>query len=238
MGLPAAMISVLTAILAANWFRKDETATAFSAVMIWYCLGGMVASIFTVMLPHSAVNETTISNYSQPFSNHTSEQTNYERTVLLVGFASISGIMFLALILTYFYALDHPPTSPSVAQEKIMNSKEIDVGFRKHLKRFTITVRCLFKMKPFLLLTSAIFFRSSSIFPTTLLSSLVLRTFPELTNTTPGIILLISLVAGICGGAMGGRILDRTKAFKEVTMIGKYYSYYNWNIFVHMYFWK
>ncbi|XP_066259987.1 uncharacterized MFS-type transporter C09D4.1 [Euwallacea similis] len=176
--------------LAAIWFGPDQVSSACSIGVFGNQIG--VAAGFVI--PPMIVTGGTIS------------EVTMQLYILFIGVAILTSIILLLMLLFFKNA---PPTPPSYAAQQ---QAEESVDFKQSLIN-------LFKNRSFVLLLMAyginvgVFYAIS-----TLLSDIILR-FYEGAEQDAGRIGLVITVAGMVGSVCCGYILDRSRKFKETTIV-------------------
>lgn len=180
--------------------------------------------IYTDLLTHKSIPKISItppndtSSYMEPYMSYTDQSLR-----LMLCFGMGSFIMFIAVILAFFYCQDHPPTPPSAAQEKILQTGKSPQQLscqQSSYENFKEIIK-LSKNRTFVLLCFVMFLSGSMMLLFTFLSSFVLETFPDLSNRTPGIMLTITYVMSGAGCLLGGKLCDKFKSSKVILLISK-----------------
>ncbi|CAL8097037.1 unnamed protein product [Orchesella dallaii] len=184
-------------LLAALWFGPDQVSTATSIGVFGNQLG--VAAGF--LLPTLLVK------------NGTQESIGKDLSVMFYGTGAITGVLFFAVLLLF---RDKPPTPPSLAQLALLSSNR---------EPYFNSIKKLVTNKGYILLLLSygmnvgVFYAIS-----TLLSSFIEKYFPE-NEEDAGRIGLMIVVSGMVGSVISGFILDKTKKYKETTLVIYFLSF-------------
>nr|XP_039250144.1 feline leukemia virus subgroup C receptor-related protein 2-like [Styela clava] len=197
-------------LLAAAWFPQNETATAFVLPVFAKTLAGIISSL---IYPYA------IPNVDFPVDGSGTEFIPVKILFTAThGFFSI--VLLIALVLAVLYCDNDPPSPPNRSQENILISVANSPKTTTQRSRLKAVWNAIY-LKPFILLSLAMFFgdvaQSYAVF---LMPSFVLSSFPELDNRIPGDISTIRASVTSLIVIVTGRILDKYKSFKMVSIIG------------------
>ncbi|XP_034942789.1 uncharacterized MFS-type transporter C09D4.1 isoform X2 [Chelonus insularis] len=179
--------------LAAVWFGPDQVSSACSIGVFGNQLGIAVGFLFPPMLVSNS-NDTRIIEQGFRAMNYTN--------------AAITSIAFL-LILIFFKA--KPPLPPSPAQAALHDIDKSE-DFFQSLKRLVLNFGYIMLLLSYAV-NVGIFYAIS-----TLLNQIVLKYFPG-AEVHAGRIGLAIICAGMLGSVVCGVVLDKTRRFKETTLV-------------------
>ncbi|CAG7816737.1 unnamed protein product [Allacma fusca] len=177
-------------LLAAVWFGSDQVSTATSIGVF----GNQLGIALGFYLP------------SQLVQNGTVEEVTAGLSRMHYGTASVTSAIF---ILAIFFFKDKPPTPPSFAQAALASCEE----------NYVVSMKRLLSNKGYLLLLLSyglnvgVFYAIS-----TLLYSFIIKYFPG-ADEDVGRIGLSIVLSGMVGSVISGLILDKTRRYKETTLV-------------------
>lgn len=209
-GLAAAALNTVPALVSMTWFPRTENGLAFSipwaASRMSLALSGII-STHTFNLSRTFHHKSSVLHSHAPaFSNATltSFKFNFQIT-----FFTLSGIAIVLHVLSNIFVVAKSSTD-------VFNAKK---GWSL-LAQFE-AIFALFKQRNFLALTfSNLLLLSIKPMVTVLLSSLILKSFPKLTDKTSGEIFCVASLVGAMGGPAAGFIIDRFNKSKIAALVG------------------
>ncbi|XP_077973423.1 choline/ethanolamine transporter flvcr2a-like [Styela clava] len=209
-GISSAINLVIQISLPANWFPAHESATVVGVFWASCSLGQAAAAGIL------------------PFIIGSMDATEPESSFLKVKMVFLivnGGIAFLHLltgILSWFYLADHSPSPPSASQQYILKQKTNQKSPNTEMLISNIKlIAKVHRNREYSLLTLAHLLAFSVVILTKILvTSVFLETFSNITDDDVAGIRLIGLLASVPASIAVGKIIDKTKNFKELTLTG------------------
>nr|XP_039261482.1 solute carrier family 49 member A3-like [Styela clava] len=207
-GISSAINFVIQISLPANWFPAHESATVVGVFWASWSLGQAAAAGVL------------------PFIIGSLDATKLESAFLKVKWVFLivnGGIAFLHLltgILSWFYLADNPPSPPSASQQYILKQK---INQKSPITEMLISniklIVNVHRNRDYSLLTLAhLLALSVATITKILVASVFLETFSNITDDEVAGIRLIGLLASVPASIAVGKIIDKTKKFKELTL--------------------
>ncbi|XP_077970643.1 choline/ethanolamine transporter FLVCR2-like [Styela clava] len=206
-GISGGVFYVLPMTLAASWFAVNERATVIG--MAW--LAGAVGDSLSGALFSGVFGNATNANVD-------SISPNKIQQVFASTFGVLCFLLFVSTISMWIFAVDHPPSPPTSAQQNIIKqgNEEKETSWIVNLK----TVVHLLRTPTFLLLTTSRALTSSIFAMTKVLnSSMILRTFPGMSDSFPGLLRTIGACLAALTSIATGRFLDSFGYYKESCIV-------------------
>ncbi|XP_077966173.1 choline/ethanolamine transporter flvcr2a-like [Styela clava] len=206
-GISDGFFYVLPMTLAASWFPVNERATVIG--MTW--LAGGFGNAFSGALFPGIFGNATDANVGLISSNKIQE-------VFASTFGVLCFLLFVSTISMWIFAADHPPSPPTAAQQNIIKqqNEEKEANCIVNLK----TVVHLLQNRNFLLLTTSRALTVSVFGMTKVLnSSMILKTFPSMSDSFPGLLRTIGACVAALTSFATGRFLDSFGYYKESCIV-------------------
>uniref|UniRef100_A0A4W3INA9 Choline/ethanolamine transporter FLVCR1 n=1 Tax=Callorhinchus milii TaxID=7868 RepID=A0A4W3INA9_CALMI len=199
-GVAQVFILGMPSRIASVWFGSKEVSTACSIGVFGNQLGVAIGFLLPPML---------VPNVDDL------DQLSYHLNVMFYGTAAVASLLFILVILVF---QDEPEVPPSQAQAAIHASPSQDYSYLQ-------SVYQLIKSVPFLLLVVSYGINTGSYYSvSTLLNKMVLIHYPG-EEVNAGRIGLTIVVAGMVGSIICGFWLDRTKTYKQTTLVVYFLSF-------------
>nr|XP_039273783.1 solute carrier family 49 member A3-like [Styela clava] len=200
-------------ILAACWFPAHQTATALTLPLCFFMIGSVSASL---IYPHFIPKATFTIDAN--VSGHASQKVT---NLFVTTYCALSALLLICLCLTFGYCKNYPPSPPSRAQEEVLtNMQKHNEQTKSMMQKFSEMWTIVSRRSFVLLCMTEIFATSGLVFLQFLLPSFVLDIFPNLHDTVPGTILVISIIAGAFTMPIAGKLVDKYKNFKTMAILG------------------
>ncbi|XP_077975324.1 choline/ethanolamine transporter FLVCR2-like [Styela clava] len=209
-GLSDGVFYILPMTLAASWFPVNERATVIG--MAW--LSGSVGYAFSGALFSGVFGNATDANVGLISPNKIQE-------VFASTFGVLCFLLFVSTIFMWIFAADQPPSSPTAAQQNIIKqqNEEKETNWIVNLK----TVVDLLRNRNFLLLTTSRALTVSVYAMIRVLnSSMILKTFPSMSDSFPGLLRTIGACVAALTSIVTGRFLDSFGYYKESCIVCEY----------------
>lgn len=223
MGIPEALIFVILAVLAANWFPQNELAIAFNiSTAVSFASAALAGILFPFLFPGNQL--IALPGYLALFGNEKTlavEPGNlsiiagvkeYTKIKLVSIFGGASVLTLFTFILALIFFKDNPSTPTSASQENILQLQKINADDKRGSLNFRYLcdeVKELFRIPQFVLIVCANFCRGSTASIAILGPSFILQTFPELDNRIPGLVVAVSSLGAALGAIIAGKILEK-----------------------------
>ncbi|XP_077967729.1 choline/ethanolamine transporter FLVCR2-like [Styela clava] len=205
-GISAGISYVIPAILAANWFSEKEVGTSIAIEFSAIHAGQMLSSLLYPLLLNDVLD-----------SSKGRFDSDKVRNVFAMSFGIISSFLIICVIFVYSYAKNHPPSPPSASQEKILNElnqKRTVLSMENILESLKKTASH-YRNINFVLITIIVSLDTSYFAMTkVLVTSLLMKTFPDVPETLPGTIRIVGNMLAVFFSVAAGPLMDRFGRYK------------------------
>ncbi|XP_063804349.1 heme transporter FLVCR2 isoform X2 [Pseudophryne corroboree] len=184
----------MPAYIASVWFSSNEVSTACSIGVFGSQLGVTVGFLLPPILVPNLEDKTQLSHHV---------------SIMFYGTAAVASLLFILVI---FVFQDGPPLPPSKAQAAQLSVPPGQYSYKLSILR-------LLKNPNFVLLVVSYGLNTGAFYSlSTLLNRMVTEHYPG-EEVNAGRIGLTITVAGMCGALITGFWLDRTKTYKQTTLV-------------------
>ncbi|XP_075470814.1 choline/ethanolamine transporter FLVCR2 isoform X2 [Ascaphus truei] len=180
--------------IASVWFSASEVSTACSLGVFGNQLGIAIGFLLPpVLIPNTGD--------SALLSHHIS--------IMFYGTAAVASALFLLVI---FVFQDAPPLPPSLSQASLLSAPAGKYSYK-------LTIVRLLRNRNFILLAVSYGLNTGAFYSlSTLLNRIVIEHYPG-EEVNAGRIGLTITISGMCGALVTGLWLDRTKTYKQTTLL-------------------
>ncbi|XP_039261146.2 choline/ethanolamine transporter FLVCR2-like [Styela clava] len=203
-GISGSIFYLLVFELAASWFPANERATAIGIAWTADNLGGTLSALY---FPYVLQNT---SDATVAFLKLATIQNTY-----FTSFGLIFVLLLFSLVVGWLYIADHPPSPPSASQQTLLESERVNSMQTIDIIRNLTVVRDLCLNSDFAIITVIRGFQFS-VFGLTiiLVSSMLLRTFPDLSDQFGGNVRTMGTILASILSILVGRYLDKYGHYK------------------------
>ncbi|KAM8921317.1 choline/ethanolamine transporter FLVCR2 [Pelodytes ibericus] len=180
--------------IASVWFSPSEVSTACSIGVFGNQLGIAIGFLLPPVLIPNIEDKALLSHHI---------------SVMFYGTAAVASVLFIVVI---FVFQDAPPKPPSLAQAVLQSVPESQYSYKQSIFRLLKNLNFILLVISYGLNTGAFYSLS------TLLNRMIIQHYPG-EEVNAGRIGLTITVSGMCGALLTGFWLDRTKTYKQTTLV-------------------
>jgi len=217
-GFSAAIGYPMCLSLALSWFPIDEAGTAIGISLS----GTSFGLVLGTLLPSHSIVQPTLSNAS---NNKTKWQV-VDRNICLIMWSVQLFFSILGLALIVLLASNHPPTPPTLVQEKEQRAcKE-----KMTMKNFLSTCKILVRNKQFLLIATAVAaMHNISLCEVTMMTQLMMKVLRDRHSRLNHDVISsyassLLEVGGLVGTIVSGRLIDKFNSYKILLLVASSFS--------------
>ncbi|XP_039274042.2 putative MFS-type transporter C09D4.1 [Styela clava] len=214
-GFGATMTLTLSQMAPSNWFPENERGRAVALPWILRRLSPVASNIVATRTIRQGYANVGSANATSAYFESDELLKNF-RTSFQISYIALTGIALVAFVLSQMYVTDYPPRA---------DGKKASPGTNTYGWRPLTELRgilSLFANGQYVLLLF-MYVLQLSVRPMNewMLSSIILDAFPELDDSTAGIVFIVSYVIGAFGSPTGGFVLDKFRRPKVTLVFGQ-----------------